>query len=102
MGFKSEAAECRRLASEALNAPYAWVKRRVVRPKISDHTCMANRECKEEGNAAPSMVADAITRYHLYDDSKNPELVQGIKDSAGTLYAGDLHFPICMGCVPRG
>ena len=49
---------------------------------------MANVQCKEEGTAAPSMVADAITRYHLDGDSEHPELVQATKDSAGTLYAG--------------
>jgi hypothetical protein len=38
------------------------------------------------------MVADAITRYRLEDDSDNPELVQAIKESAGTLYGGDCCF----------
>ena len=37
MGFKYAAAECRRLTFEGLHAPYAWVKRRIVRSKISDH-----------------------------------------------------------------
>lgn len=37
------------------------------------------------------MVADAIVRYRLEDDSKDPDLVQAIKYSAGTLYAGDHH-----------
>ncbi|KAG8215888.1 cytochrome P450 [Butyriboletus roseoflavus] len=73
MGFKSKAAKCRYLVSEALNAPYAWVKRRV-----------------EEGDPTPSMVADAITRYRLDDDSEYPELVQATKDSAGTLYAASV------------
>ena len=54
--------------------------------------CVANGECKEQGNAAPSMVTDAITRYHLEDDSNNPELTQAVKESAGTLYAGDPCF----------
>ena len=40
MGFKYKAAECRRLFSEALHAPYAWVKRRIVRPGISVGTCV--------------------------------------------------------------
>ena len=35
------------------------------------------------------MVADTIIRHRLDDDSKDPELVQAIKESAGTLYAGD-------------
>jgi len=70
LGFKTHAAECRRLTVEAVNAPYEWVKQRIAK-----------------GLAAPSMVADAITRYRLEDDSKDPELVQAIKDSAGTLYA---------------
>lgn len=39
------------------------------------------------------MVADAITRYRLYDDVKDPDLVQAIKYSAGMLYAGDRHLP---------
>lgn len=32
------------------------------------------------------MVTDAIMRYSLHDDSKDPELVQAIKESAGTVY----------------
>jgi len=73
MGFKADAAECRRLVSEAFNAPYAWVQQRV-----------------EEGNATPSMVADAIVRYRLNNNSSDPELVQAVKDSAGTLYAASV------------
>ncbi|KAG9312714.1 cytochrome P450 [Chiua virens] len=73
MGFKSEAAKCRSLISEALNASYAWV-----------------RGCLEEGNALPSMVADAITRHRLHDDSKNPELVEVVKYTAGLLYAASM------------
>lgn len=45
---------------------------------------------QEQGNAAPSMVANAIIRYRLDDDSKDQELVQAIKDSAGTLYAASV------------
>ncbi|KAG9312746.1 cytochrome P450 [Chiua virens] len=73
MIFLSKAAECRSLAVDRLHAPYAWVKRRMG-----------------EGNAPPSMVADAIARYQLYDDSKDPDLVQAIKDSAGSLYAASM------------
>ncbi|KAF8452275.1 cytochrome P450 [Boletus edulis BED1] len=73
MGWKSKAAECRRLVSDGLNTPYAWVKRRV-----------------EQGDTTPSMVADAIIRHRLEDDSNNPELVQAIKESAGTLYAASV------------
>ena len=101
MGWKSEAAECRRLVSDGLNTPYAWVKRRVVRPEINPHVCVSNGECKRQGNAAPSMVADAIIRYRLEDDSNNPELVQAIKESAGSLYAGDCCFLTCMRFIPR-
>lgn len=47
------------------------------------------------------MVADAIVRYRLDDDSKDPELVQAIKDSAGTLYAGEYHWLLSgLTCVP--
>jgi len=70
MGFKSDAPECRRLVSEAINSPYAWTQQRVA-----------------EGNATPSMVADAITRHRLDDNSSDPELVKVVKSSAGTLYA---------------
>lgn len=92
MGFKSDAAECRRLASEGMNAPYEWVRQRIVRSIGGDIRYVANAEFKEEGSAAPCMVADAISRYHLNDDSKNPELVDAVKHSAGTLYAGDHPF----------
>lgn len=88
MGFKADAAECRRLVSEALNAPYAWVRQRVVRPDYM-HKCVANNKFKEEGNATPSMVADAITRHRLDNNLSDPEFVQAVKDTAGTLYAGD-------------
>ena len=46
------------------------------------------------------MVADAITRHDLVDDFKDPELVQAIKDSAATLYAGDARSPLftCIRC----
>jgi hypothetical protein len=37
MGWKSEAAECRRLVSDGLNTPFAWVKRRLVRAEINAH-----------------------------------------------------------------
>ena len=37
MGWKSEAAECRRLVSDGLNTPFTWTKRRVVRPEINTH-----------------------------------------------------------------
>lgn len=53
-----------------------------------------------KGLAAPSMVTDAITRYHLEDDSKDPELAQAIKDSAGSLYAGNFLFARAF--VPPG
>lgn len=36
------------------------------------------------------MVADAINRYRLNDVSSDPELAQAVKNSAGTLYSGDL------------
>ena len=48
------------------------------------------------------MVTDAITRYRLKDDSNNPELAQAVKESAGTLYAGDRCFLTCMQFIPRG
>ena len=47
------------------------------------------------------MVADAITRYRLEDDSNNPELVQDIKEAAGTLYGGDRCFITCMRFITR-
>ena len=47
------------------------------------------------------MVADAITRYRLEDDSNNPELAQALKESAGTLYAGDRCFLTCTWFIPR-
>ena len=47
------------------------------------------------------MVADAITRYRLEDDSNNPELVQAIKEAAGTLYGGDRCFLTCMHSITR-
>ena len=37
MGFKSKAAKCQRPASEALNAPYPWVKRRVICSEMTRH-----------------------------------------------------------------
>ena len=101
MGWKSEAAECRRCVSDGLNTPYEWAKRCIVRPEINVRVCVANGECKEQGsNAAPSMVADAITRYRLEDDSNDPELVQAIKESAGTLYGGDCCFKTCTRFTP--
>lgn len=43
------------------------------------------------------MVADAILRYRLDNDSNNPELVLAIKQSAGTMYAGNPHiYLICV------
>ncbi|KIK74882.1 hypothetical protein PAXRUDRAFT_835861 [Paxillus rubicundulus Ve08.2h10] len=68
MGFKSAAAECAKLAKDARNQSYAWVRKQV-----------------DEGTARQSMVSDAITG--LDDDSKDPNLVQAIKDSAATLYS---------------
>ena len=47
------------------------------------------------------MVADAIIRYRLEDDSNNPELVQAIKEAAGTLYGGDRFFLTCTRFIPR-
>jgi len=70
MGFKSVGAECQRLVSEGVDAPYEWVKRRV-----------------DKGSAAPSMVADAIVQHQLDDSPDKQELVRAVKDSAGTLYA---------------
>jgi len=67
MGFKTDAAECRRLVVELVNEAYGHAKQQVV---------------------VPSMVTDAIIRHGLDDDSKDPELVQAIKDSAGTMCAG--------------
>jgi hypothetical protein len=55
--------------------------------------CVANAEFKAEGKATPSMVADAIIRHRLDDDSSDPEFVKAVKYSAGTLYTGDLE---CM------
>jgi hypothetical protein len=37
MGWKSGAAECWRLVSDGLNTPFAWVKRRLVRPETNAH-----------------------------------------------------------------
>ena len=48
------------------------------------------------------MVTDAITRNRLDDDSNNPELAQAIKESAGTLYAGDHCFLVCKRFIRRG
>ncbi|KAF8840002.1 cytochrome P450 [Paxillus ammoniavirescens] len=73
MGFKSEADECSKLAHDGRDGSYAWAWKQV-----------------NQGTARPSMVADAITRYHLNDESKDPELVQAIKDSAATLYAASV------------
>ncbi|KIJ64539.1 hypothetical protein HYDPIDRAFT_111874 [Hydnomerulius pinastri MD-312] len=70
MGFKYEAAESARLASEGLHQPYEWTRRKF-----------------DEGTAAPSMVSDALTRYQIDEDSKDPVLVQGIKEAAATVYA---------------
>ncbi|KAN0101188.1 Cytochrome P450 [Tylopilus felleus] len=67
MGWKSEAAECCHLVNDGLSAPYAWVKRRL-----------------EQGTATPSMVTDTIIRHRLGDDSKDPGLVQAIKDGEQT------------------
>ena len=44
VGPKYETPEGRRLSSETLHAPYAFVERRIVRPKIGDHMCLADRE----------------------------------------------------------
>ncbi|KIJ19369.1 hypothetical protein PAXINDRAFT_7852 [Paxillus involutus ATCC 200175] len=73
MGFKYQAAGCKKLAYDGLHGSYAWVRQQV-----------------DKGTAGPSMVGDAITRYRLNDDSKDPELVQAIKDSAATLYLGSV------------
>ncbi|KAN0101198.1 Cytochrome P450 [Tylopilus felleus] len=70
MGWKSEAVECRHLVNDGLNTLYAWVNDALY---------------QEQGTATPSIVADAIIRHRLDDDSKDPELVQAIKESAGTL-----------------
>ncbi|KIK95876.1 hypothetical protein PAXRUDRAFT_826569 [Paxillus rubicundulus Ve08.2h10] len=69
MGFKSQAAECAKLANDGRYGSYAWVKQQV-----------------DKGTAAPSMVSNAITQYRLNDDSKDPELVEAVRDSAATLY----------------
>ncbi|KIJ19363.1 hypothetical protein PAXINDRAFT_166569 [Paxillus involutus ATCC 200175] len=69
MGFKVQAAKCAKLANDGVHGAYAWVRQQV-----------------NEGTARPSMVAGAIARYRLDDDSKDPHLVQAIKDSAGNLY----------------
>ena len=91
MGLKHQAAECQRLSLEGLHAPSAWGKRRIVRPNTSDRVLWVDWRYKEGGNAAPSIAMDAITRYHLDDSSKSPELVQAIKRSAVSLYGGDYH-----------
>ncbi|KIJ19360.1 hypothetical protein PAXINDRAFT_7844 [Paxillus involutus ATCC 200175] len=70
MGFKYEAAKCAKLANDGLHGSYAWVKQQV-----------------DEGIARPSLVANAITRYRLEDDFKDPQLVHEIKDSAASLYS---------------
>ncbi|KIJ67345.1 hypothetical protein HYDPIDRAFT_84029 [Hydnomerulius pinastri MD-312] len=70
MGWKYEAATCANLAKKGVHEPYAYVRRKI-----------------DEGTARPSMVADAITRYRIDEDSKDPGLVQAIKDSAATLFA---------------
>ncbi|KIJ19362.1 hypothetical protein PAXINDRAFT_7846 [Paxillus involutus ATCC 200175] len=77
MGFKSEAAECAKLASDGRHRSYAWVRQQV-----------------DEGTARPSLVADAITRYRLDNESNDPQLVQAIKDSAATLYAAAVETTI--------
>ncbi|KIJ19361.1 hypothetical protein PAXINDRAFT_7845 [Paxillus involutus ATCC 200175] len=70
MGFKSQAAECTKLANDGLHGSYAWVKQQV-----------------DEGIARPSLVADAITRYRLEDDSKDLQPVQELKAAAASLYS---------------
>ncbi|KAF8835269.1 cytochrome P450 [Paxillus ammoniavirescens] len=69
MGFKYEAVKCEKLANGGRHESYAWVRQQV-----------------DEHIARRSMVADAIVKYGLDDDSKNPQLVQAIKDSAAALY----------------
>lgn len=56
MGFKSKANECRRLTHEALNAPYTWVKRRLVSIWITDHIFMWLMEYPLEGARKCSTV----------------------------------------------
>ncbi|KIK95878.1 hypothetical protein PAXRUDRAFT_139741 [Paxillus rubicundulus Ve08.2h10] len=73
MGWKSEAAECRKLANVGRDGSYLWAWKQV-----------------DKGTARPSMVVNAIIRYRLDDDSKDPQLVQAIKDSAATLYAASV------------
>ncbi|KIK92206.1 hypothetical protein PAXRUDRAFT_13359 [Paxillus rubicundulus Ve08.2h10] len=69
MGFKYAAAKCKKLANGGRHGSYAW-----VRQQVDKHI------------ASPSMVAGAIVEYGLDDDSKDPQLVQAIKDSAAALY----------------
>ncbi|KAG0708511.1 cytochrome P450 [Suillus ampliporus] len=38
----------------------------------------------------PSMVSDALQRYHILEDAENPEMVTEIKASAATAYAGGI------------
>ncbi|KIK87086.1 hypothetical protein PAXRUDRAFT_14451 [Paxillus rubicundulus Ve08.2h10] len=71
MRFKYEAAECAKLAKDARNQSYAWVRQQV-----------------DEGTAKQSMVADAMDG--LGDDTQDHQLVQAIKDSAATLYSGSV------------
>jgi len=73
MGFKYQAAECKKLAYDGLHGSYAWVQQQL-----------------DQGTARPSLVADAITRYGLEDDSKDPQLVQELKDSAAALYSASV------------
>ncbi|KAG1824521.1 cytochrome P450 [Suillus subaureus] len=40
------------------------------------------------GSAQASMVSDALERYHISEDTDNPEMVTEIKASAATAYAG--------------
>ncbi|KIJ19370.1 hypothetical protein PAXINDRAFT_7853 [Paxillus involutus ATCC 200175] len=69
MGFKSKAAECRKLTHDGLHGSYAWVRQQI-----------------DQGTAMPSLVGDTITKNHL-DDSKDPQLVQELKESAASLYS---------------
>ncbi|KIK87084.1 hypothetical protein PAXRUDRAFT_152429 [Paxillus rubicundulus Ve08.2h10] len=78
MGFKAEAAECRKLAHDGLHGSYAWVRQQL-----------------DQGLARPSLVGDTITKHHL-DDSKDPQFVQEIKESAASLYSGETNSVILI------
>ncbi|KAG9312713.1 hypothetical protein JVU11DRAFT_7140 [Chiua virens] len=76
MGFLSKAAESRSLVTDVLHSPYEWTKRRLRETQYHPWSLMRLHDITSMTTA------------------KNPELVQAIKDSAGTLSSGSVETTV--------